>query len=503
MSTKLLAMNGIVKTYGAVRANDGIDFDVAAGEVVGLLGENGSGKSTLMKVLFGTVVPDGGGIVFRDRELSGHAPAEAIAAGVGMVHQHFTLVENMSVAENVMLGWKAAGRWLDRAGVAATVTRISALYGLDVDPRAMVRDLSLGRRQRVEILKCLLRQPSLLIFDEPTSNLSPPEVAALFEVICRLRAEGKAIVFISHKLGEILELCDRVIVLRDGRVVGRRACANATRAELARLMIGRDTTAPLVRQEHASRAPLLEMVGMTTSSTDGAMSLGGVSFTVRAGEVLSIVGVDGNGQAELADTIAGIRSATGGMLRLAGEDITSTSVAARVEAGLSYIPADRLHTSLVPALDIASNLATRDLARPPFSTRGWLDIAGTRAHALRMVEHYGIRTAGITLPAGRLSGGNQQKIVVAREIDRAPRVLVAHQATWGLDPGAARFVLERLLALRDQGAAILYITAELEEGLAIGDRIGVMFGGRIIDVFTRGEAEPTRLGLMMAGAEAA
>ena len=476
---------------------------MAAGEVVGLLGENGSGKSTLMKVLFGTVVPDGGGIVFRERELSGHSPAEAIAAGIGMVHQHFTLIENMSVAENVMLGWEAAGRWLDRGRIAATVTRVSTLYGLDVDPNAMVRDLSIGRRQRVEILKCLLRQPSLLIFDEPTSNLSPPEVASLCEVVRRLRAEGKAIVFISHKLGEILELCDRVVVLRDGRVVGRKACAQTTRAELAHLMIGRDTTAPLMRREHAAGAPLLELDGVTTSGADGAVRLGQVSVSVRAGEVLSIVGVDGNGQAELADAIAGIRPVIGGAIRLAGEDISSAGVAARVAAGLSYIPADRLHTSLVPALDIARNLAIRDLAHPPFSKRGWLNAAGTREHAHRMVGRYDIRTAGITLPAGRLSGGNQQKIVVAREIDRGPRVLVAHQATWGLDPGAARFVLERLLALREQGAAILYITAELEEGLAVGDRIGVMFGGRIIDVFPRDRVDQARLGLMMAGAEAA
>lgn len=503
MSAVLLAMNAIVKTYGAVRANDGIDFDVKAGEVVGLLGENGSGKSTLMKVLFGTATADSGAIIFRDRELSGHSPAEAIAAGIGMVHQHFTLVENMSVAENVMLGWEAAGRWLNHARVCAIVQKTSALYGLDVDPRSMVRDLSLGRRQRVEILKCLLRDPRLLIFDEPTSNLSPPEVAALFQVIQRLRAEGKAIVFISHKLGEILELCDRVVVLRDGRVVGRSDCAAATRAELARLMIGRDTTAPLVRVEHSSGPAQLELDGVTTAGAPGAVGLDAVSLALHGGEVLSIVGVDGNGQAELADTIAGIRPVTGGTVRLAGADVTSAGVAERVAAGLSYIPADRLHTSLVPALDIAGNLATRDLARPPFSRKGWLDMRATRSHARRMVERYGIRTAGIGLSAGRLSGGNQQKIVVAREIDRGPRVLVAHQATWGLDPGAARFVLERLLELRERGAAILYITAELEEGLAIGDRVGVMFGGRITHIFARGDAERTRLGLMMAGTEAA
>jgi general nucleoside transport system ATP-binding protein len=493
----ILEMRGIVKRYGQVCANDGIDLDVASGSILGLLGENGSGKSTLMKVLFGLVPADAGGIVFKGAELSGHTPGEAIARGIGMIHQHFMLVDAMTVVENVMLGLPAAGRWLRRADVARELRSLSERYGLELDPEATVGDLPIGRRQRVEILKALMRGADLLVLDEPTSNLSPPEVEGLLAVMRRLREEGKAIIFISHKLGEVLAVCDRVTVLRDGRVVGRAEAAGATRAELARMMVGRDLAEPLRRGERAAGEPLLELRGVSCG-----MALRDIALTVRAGEVLAVAGVDGNGQFELVETIAGTMRASRGAILIGGRDLTRKGPAARVRAGLSYIPADRAHTSAVQAMSVAENVALRDIGRQPYSRFGWLNPTLATAAARRLIGDFAIRAPGPEAAIRQLSGGNQQKVVVAREIDRAPKVLIAHQATWGLDPGATRFVLDRVLALRAAGAAVLYVSSELEEVLAIGDRIGVMFEGRMMAILDRHEVDLGRIGALMAGAVA-
>ena len=495
-------MRDIVKSFGGVRANAGISLDVMRGQIVGLLGENGSGKSTLMKILFGMIPPDGGGIVFKDRELSDHTPGDAIAAGIGMIHQHFMLVDAMTVAENVMLGWSAAGRWLRRSSVARLLRETSARYGLDLDPQAEVGTLPLGRQQRVEILKAILRGADLLVLDEPTSNLSPPEVAGLLEVMRRLRAEGKSIIFISHKLHEVLEICDEVYVLRDGKVVGRTPAAAATRADLARLMVGRDVSGSLHRAERPAGATLLTLQDIRLPARDGGVALRDINVSIAAGEVLAIAGVDGNGQIELAETIAGMRRPADGRVLLGGVDVTRHSVAERVRAGIAYIPADRSQTSLVQAMTVAENLALRDVRRRPYARGGvWLDRAAQIAAAGRLIRDFDIRAPGPRAAAKQLSGGNQQKIVVAREVDRAPRVLVALQATWGLDPGATRFVLDRVLEIRGRGAAVLYISSELEEVLAIGDRIGVLFGGRLVAVLPRAQATTARIGLLMAGAE--
>jgi general nucleoside transport system ATP-binding protein len=498
----LLEMRGIAKSFGAVRANDGIDLDVAGGQILGLLGENGSGKTTLMKVLFGMVRPDAGRIVFRGTELSGHDPKQAIALGIGMVHQQFMLVESMTVAENVMLGWERAGRWLAAAAIANEIRETSRRYGLDLDPDARVGDLSLGRRQRVEILKAILRGAELLILDEPTSNLSPPEIDGLFAVMRRLKTEGKGTIFISHKLGEVLTICDDVIVLRDGRVAGRRPVADATRSELARMMVGRDVTDPLSRCERKAGASLLAVERLTVLDADGAPRVRDASFGVHAGEVLAIAGVDGNGQSELAEALAGLRPSSG-RIAIGGKNITAETVAARVAAGLSYIPPDRAQTSMVASMSIADNLALRDVRRRPFSRAAWLSRSAIAAHAKRLIESYAIRALGPATLARQLSGGNQQKVVVAREIDRKPQVLIALQATWGLDPGATRFVLEEVLALRAAGAAVLYISSELEEVLAIGDRIGVLHAGRLVGLVERNDVDLEAIGLMMAGAHEA
>ncbi len=488
----LLEMRGIVRCYGTLRANDGIDLDVKAGEIVGLLGENGSGKSTLMKVLFGMVRPDEGGIVFRGKELSGHRPREAMAAGLAMIHQHFMLVEAMTVVENVMLGWSEAGRWLRRKEISGRIRDVSRRFGLDLEPEARISDLALGRRQRIEILKALLRQAELLILDEPTSNLAPTEIGDLLAILRRLRSEGKGIVFITHKLPEVLDVCDKVVVLRAGRVSGKGPIAGASRAQLAEMMVGRDVTTPQIVAARAPGRARLEIAGL------GGPGLGPIDMTVRGGEILGIAGVDGNGQLELAETLAGLRFAASGTVKLDGRDMFRASVATRTEAGLAYMPADRSSTALVRSLSIAENLMLRDSRRTPYSRHGVLSGKAIAAKAAELMAQFDIRAPSPATPAGRLSGGNQQKIVIARELDRHPAVLIAHQPTWGLDPGATRFVLERMIALREAGAAVIYISSELEEVLAISDRIAVLSGGTFAGVVARDDVEMGQIGLWMS-----
>ncbi len=498
--TRILEMRGITKSYGRVRANAGIDLDVEAGQIVGLLGENGSGKSTLMKVLFVMVEPDAGGIVYKGRELSGHNPRAALAAGIGMVHQHFMLVEAMTVVENVMLGWEAAGRWLAQHRIAVEIRETSARFGLDLDPDATVGTLSLGRRQRVEILKALMRGVDLLILDEPTSNLTPLEVAGLFDVLRKLKQQGKGVVLISHKMHEILEITDRVVVLRDGRVSGRRLAREATPRDLARMMVERDVTSTLERSpvRAVGERPLLDVTALTTHGpVDDRIT--DVSFALAPGEVLAVAGIDGNGQSALVEALSGLRAVARGHVKLDGRDITGASAADRARAGLAYIPADRSTTSLVQAMTIAENLALRDIGEPPYSRHGWLDRRGLLSSARQRIADYAIRTAGPEAAARELSGGNQQKIVIAREMARTPRVLVAFQATWGLDPGATRFVHDQVMAMRARGHAVLYLSSELEEVLALGDRIGVLHAGRLAAVMPRADVNAESIGLLMAG----
>jgi simple sugar transport system ATP-binding protein len=489
----LLEMRGIVRCFGAVRANDGVDLDVRAGEILGLLGENGSGKSTLMKVLFGMTRPDAGGIIFRGRELSDHNPAEAMAAGIAMIHQHFMLIEAMSVVENVMLGWPAAGGVLKRKAISARVREASQRFGLDLVPDALVADLSLGRRQRVEILKAVLRETELLILDEPTSNLAPAEVADLLTILRRLRAEGKGIVFITHKLPEVLDVCDRVVVLRAGRVSGEAPIGAVSKSQLAHMMVGRDVTVP-----HVARKPSGDRARLVVDKLQ-APGLGPLSFDVKSGEILGVAGVDGNGQIELAEALSGMARVGAGSIVLDGRDITHAGVAARTRAGLAYMPADRATTALVRSLSIEDNLRLRDSGVAPYARRGFLSSKSLHEKARTLMAEYDIRAPNPETAAARLSGGNQQKIVIARELDRNPAVLIAHQAAWGLDPGATRFVLERVLALRERGAGIVYFSSELDEVLDIADRIAVMANGVFAGVTTRAAADLGQIGLWMSG----
>ena len=495
----LLEMRGITKSYGPVKANVGIDLTVEAGSIVGLLGENGSGKSTLMKILFGMVRPDAGAIVFKNAELRTGSPREALRAGIGMIHQHFTLVNAMTVADNVMLALGEAGFWVDRKGVSARIKELSQSYGLGLEPDFIVERLPLGMRQRVEIVKALMREADLLVLDEPTSILSPPEIEGLIGVMRKLKADGRSIIFITHKLGEVLSVCDEVVVLRDGKVSGRTPVAGATREGLAHMMVGRTLAEPPHRSERAPGAERLVATGLSASDGSGLRRLQDATFTLRGGEILALAGIDGNGQAELCDTLAGLTPALTGSITLDGKDITTATSSARLIAGLAYIPADRGGTSLVQTMSIADNLALRDVSRSPFSRHGWLDAAGSRKLVDERTKAFGVRMAGSDAAIGTLSGGNQQKIVLAREIGREPGVLIAFQPTWGLDPGATRFVIDTILALRDRGGAILYISSELEEVLAVGDRVGVISEGRIVGITDRADVDVVRVGLQMAG----
>jgi len=492
----MLRMTGISKSFGSVRANRDIELIVPAQRIVGLLGENGSGKTTLMNVLFGMVRPDAGSIEFDGRRLEGHTPRQALAAGIGMIHQHFMLVPAMTVTENVMLGWDETGRWLHPATVAATIREASAAYGLDLDPESVVASLPLGTQQRVEIVKALLRGA----LDEPTSSLSPPEVAGLLDVLRRFRAEGRSVIFISHKLGEILDVCDEVVVLRDGEVTGRAEVSGVSRQDLARMMVGRDVTAPLSRVARLPGHERLVVNALTVRDAEGILRLRDMSFSVRAGEVLALAGVDGNGQAELAQVLAGLARPESGHVFVDGADVTLGGVAARLASGLGHVPADRGTEGLVREMTVAENLALRDFDSPPLRRGPWLDGPAISTRAKERMAEYDIRAGEAGTVVGTLSGGNQQKIVLARELGRHPTVLLAVQPTRGLDPGATRFVIERVLALREAGAAVLYISTELEEALAVGDRIGVLHAGRLVGLMPRAEADVTRIGLMMAGA---
>ena len=497
----MLEIRGISKRYGWVSANRNISLTVRPGQILGLLGENGSGKTTLMKVLFGMVRPDAGTIQFKGEPLRDHNPRDAMAAGIGMIHQHFMLVDAMSVAENVMLGWLRAGRWLRKRTVKELIRETSSKYGLDLDPDAMVGELSFGRRQRVEIMKAILRGADLLILDEPTSNLSPPEVKSLLSVIRSLRQEGRSVIFISHKLSEIVEVCDDVVVLRLGEVVGECSVDRATREQLAAMMLGHEFPASQERATRSVSQEVLRVEGLSLQTRSGGERLRGIDFTLHEGEILAIAGVDGNGQGELVDVLAGLRAPTEGRIWLRDRDVTASDANARLAAGLSYIPVDRVNTSLVPAMTIQDNLALRDFDRSPLRRGPWLNRSGFRLQALERIKSFSIHCGGPSLPASTLSGGNQQKIVLARELGRKPKVLVALQPTFGLDPGATHFVLDQIMALRNAGGAILYVSAELEEVMFLGDRVGVMFNGRLFGITERQDADLEKIGLLMAGIE--
>jgi ABC-type uncharacterized transport system ATPase subunit len=497
-----VAVRGITKRFPGVLANDGVDFEAGAGEVHALLGENGAGKSTLSNILTGLYRPDAGEIHLYGRPVEFHTPRDALDAGICMVHQHFRLVEPFSVAENVVLGdHRGEGRSfrLRPRATERRVAEISKRYGLHVDPRARVWQLSLGEQQRVEILKALYREARILILDEPTAVLTPQEADVLFETLREMAAEGRTVIFISHKLHEVKAVADRVTVLRNGRTIATVPTAEATPRSLASLMVGRELGGE--RDERAARTPgevVLRLDGVWADGDRGAPAVRGASLDVRAGEIVAIAGVAGNGQRELAETIAGIRTATRGAVTVDGRRLRGDPRAA-LAAGVAYVPEDRLGTGVAPSLSIAANLVLRSYRRPPASAGPLLRPRGIRDRAVELIARYSIAAPGPAAPARLLSGGNLQKVVLAREFSGRPKLLVAASPTRGLDVGAIETVHAYLRDAADDGVAVLLISEDLDEILTLADRIAVIYEGAVVGEMARAEADVDEIGLLMAG----
>jgi general nucleoside transport system ATP-binding protein len=494
-----LELRGITKRFGPVVANDGIDFDLRPGEVHALLGENGAGKSTLMSILYGLYSPTEGEIRVNGEQVEVTSPSRAIDLGIGMVHQHFMLVPVMTVTENIVLGEEPTrGVLLDVREGARKVKELSDRYGLAVDPDAVIEQVSVGMQQRVEILKTLYRDARILILDEPTAVLTAQETQELFEVLRALKQDGVSIVFISHKLNEVLAIADRVTVLRRGEKIDTVPTEGATEASLARLMVGRDVLLRVEKKSSKLGEPMLEVEDLRVRDQRGLEAVKGVSLTVRGGEVVAIAGVDGNGQLELVQAIAGVVVPDSGRISIAGEDVTGEGVRETTDAGVAHIPEDRQLCGLVLDFTLAENLALREYRQPPISNHGVLSMSGMNDRARELLKEYDVRGGEPSTLASSLSGGNQQKVAVAREVASNPKLLIAHQPTRGLDVGAIEFVHGRLLEERDRGRGILLVSLEFEEIRALADRIVVIYEGQIVAEFPPDVSEED-LGVAMTG----
>lgn len=497
---KLVEMKGIVKTFWGVYANDHVDFDVEPGEVHALLGENGAGKTTLMNLLYGLYQPDEGEILVNGQRALIRSPLDAIRLGIGMVHQHFMLVPTLTVSQNITLGLKEKGYpFTDRAAVDRRIAGIAQDYGLGLDPASPVSSLSVGEQQRVEIMKLLYRDARLLILDEPTAVLTPQEAERLFEVLRSLCKRGCAVILITHRIPEVMRVADRVTVLRDTKKVVTAPISALDEEALARHMIGRPLSPVTRSSREASQAPGLALSGVTLSER-GLKKLRDVTLDVRSGEIFGIAGVDGNGQKELAEVIAGIRRQDAGTVSLFGEVLDGLGVEARRRKGVAYIPDDRHRDALAMDMDLTENLLLRFNSDRRFQRRGLIDRRAARDGAARAVADYGIKAHGLNTQIRYLSGGNQQKLILARELADAPKLVIACQPTRGLDVGASEFVHKQLVACKERGTAVLLISADLDEIRLLCDRFAVLHGGEVMGVVSVGEAEDlARIGLMMAG----
>ena len=495
-------MRGIVKHFPGVLANDRVDFEAAAGEVHALLGENGAGKSTLSNILTGLYRPDGGEIFVDGEPVHFHAPRDALDAGIFMVHQHFRLVEPFTVAENVVLGdHRGEGRTfrLRQRAIERRVAELSTRYGLAVDPRARIWQLSLGEQQRVEILKALYREARILILDEPTAVLTPQEAEVLFATLREMAAEGRTVIFISHKLHEVKAVADRVTVLRGGRSIATVSTTDATLRSLAALMVGRELEGGQAARVRTAGEPVLEVTQVWAEGDRGGPALKGASLVVHAGEIVAVAGVAGNGQRELAETIAGMRPVTQGTLRIGGKSLRSGDPRAASAAGVAYVPEDRLGTGLAPSLSIASNLVLKGYRERHASRGPLLRLGRIRERAVELIRHYRIAAPGPSAPARLLSGGNLQKVVLAREFSGAPRLVVAGSPTRGLDVGAIETVHAYLREAAADGVGVLLISEDLDEILLLADRIVVMYEGAVVGETERDDADVEEIGLLMAG----
>jgi general nucleoside transport system ATP-binding protein len=495
-----LELRGVTKQFPGIVANDDIDFDVRRGEVHALLGENGAGKSTLMNVVYGLYRPDEGEIRVKGREVAIHSPKDAIANGIGMVHQHFMLIPVMTVAENIVLGTEPrhAGALLDYTAAETRVRDLSRTFNFAIDPEARIENIGVGQQQRVEILKALYRGADILILDEPTAVLTPQEAKDLFGILRSLVQEGMSVIFISHKLKEVLDIADRITVLRRGKRIDTVARAGATEAALARMMVGREVLLRVEKSPATPGEPALEIEDIHVLDDRGLEKVRGISLQVRAGEIVGLAGVDGNGQSELVETLSGLRRATAGHVRVAGRDVTRAGAGDIIDLGVGHIPEDRQRRGLVLDFTLAENVALHDYDKEPNSRFGWLFPKRLVRWARQLLERFDVRGGGPQTPASALSGGNQQKVVLARELGRDPGVLLAAQPTRGLDVGAIEFVHRQLVEARDRGKAVLLVSLELEEILSLSDRILVVYEGRIVGEYPPDTSEE-ELGIAMTG----
>ena len=495
-----LEMRGITKRYPGVLANDAINLEVRAGEIHALLGENGAGKTTLMNVLYGLATPDAGEILLNGEPVTIHSPHDAIGRGISMVHQHFMLVPVLTVAENILLGEEPMRNrvFLDRSGARQRIKELGLRFGWDIDPDRKVGQLSVGWQQRVEILKALYRNAKVLVLDEPTAVLTPQETREIFDVLRRLRDEGYAIVFISHKLYEVLEIADRITVIRRGKVVGSRKPAETNEDDLAELMVGREVQLTVDRGESHPAEPILAVTDLHAKDDRGHEVVHGVSFEVRAGEILGIAGVAGNGQDELVEALTGLRKPAGGSVRLGDRDVTGAGPRRLHEAGVGFVPGDRQRFGLVLSFPLTDNLVLNDYYHPPYARGPVRDEEAIRRDAEDAIERYDIRTPAATVAASTLSGGNQQKVIVAREFEGDLKLLVLDQPTRGLDVGSIEFIHRQAITRRDAGVGILLVSAELDEILELCDRIAVMYRGQIVAVLDGRAADRETVGLLMA-----
>ncbi len=509
--TPLVEMRGIDKRFGPVVANRDVSLSIAAGEIHAVLGENGAGKTTLMSILSGMYQPDAGEILIDGQPVHIEDPADALRRGIGTVYQHFTLVPNMSILENVALG-ASQSFVLDLGSVESDLKAMLAEFGLDVSPRTEIRHLSLGQRQRVEIAKVLLRGTRVLLLDEPTSVLTPVEVEGLLDILRRLRGRGVAVVIITHKLDEALAVSDRVTVLRAGRKVGELGPATlaemdrpAAKRRVVELMFG-GAPPPELSEHHAAHRPgrvLLSLRGVNAAGDRGAAAVSDLSLDLHAGEVVGIAGVDGNGQKELGEIIAGQRRVQSGQVMFEGSDITNRGVAASARLGIGYVTDERLHEGCVASASVADNVVLKSVGLPPFSNGIWLNRRAIEAEAVRLIKEYDVRTPGPDARIGLLSGGNIQKLLLARELAQDPTVLVCNKPTHGLDLKTAAFVIRTLGEQADKGKSVLLISSELDEILDVSDRIGIMYGGRLVAVVPRAEADVEAIGRLMLTGSAA
>jgi simple sugar transport system ATP-binding protein len=497
----ILELRGITKRFPGVLANDHIDLTLNQGEIHALLGENGAGKTTLMNVLYGLYHPDEGEIIVRGKPIKIVGPRDAIAQGIGMVHQHFMLIPVFTVTENVMLGDESItnGVVLDRKKVAREIRDLSIKYGLEVNPDLYIKDLSVGIQQRVEIIKLLYRKADILILDEPTAVLTPQEADDLFQVLRNLKAQGNSIIFITHKLREVLELADRITVLRLGKVVGSADPKNTNGAELARMMVGRSVILSVDKEPAQPNEVVLDVQNLVVQDERHNLAVNNVSFQVRAGEVLGIAGVQGNGQTELAQALTGLRKIDSGSVTILGQDTTHASPRKISELQVAHVPEDRQADGLVMNFPVEDNLVLNEYYRPPYAKGIVMNFDAIEKAAQERVQEFDVRTPSIYVNAGNLSGGNQQKVIVAREFSRDIKLLIASQPTRGLDVGSIEYIHNRIIEKRDAGAAVLLVSNELDEIMSLSDRIAVMFKGQIIDTVNAEEATKEALGLLMAG----